>query len=262
MSQQNKHNQVSDLEKYFKSNDKRLIHKWSHYFDIYERHFSKYRDEPIVLLEIGIFHGGSLQMWKDYFGDQVQIIGVDINPECKSLEEERISIHIGSQSDRKFLRELKSKIPKVDILIDDGGHNMKQQIITFNELYDHVKEDGIYLCEDTHSSYILEHGGGLRRRGTFIEFSKKLVDHLHAFHSREKRFGVTPYTESMDSIHFYDSIVLIEKKKRKAPKDLKSGKQSYDTEYHLAEKKSIKRLLLRAINKTLLFFRLPGFIWK
>ena len=75
-------------------------------------------------MEIGIFQGGSLQMWKHYFGEKVEIIGVDINQKCKELEEDRISIHIGSQSNKQFLRDLKSKIPKVDILIDDGGHNM------------------------------------------------------------------------------------------------------------------------------------------
>jgi cephalosporin hydroxylase len=125
---------MNDLEKYFRKNDKRLIHKWIHYFDVYDRHFSKYRNnEDLVILEIGVFHGGSLQMWKDYFGEQVQVYGIDINPRCKELEEENIKIFTGSQSDRNFLREVKEQIPKVDILIDDGGHTMRQQIVTFEE---------------------------------------------------------------------------------------------------------------------------------
>lgn len=65
-------------------------------------------------------------MWKSYFGDKAKIFGIDIDPRCKKLEEENIKIFIGSQSDRKFLRELKELIPKIDILIDDGGHSMKQ----------------------------------------------------------------------------------------------------------------------------------------
>ena len=251
----------SDLEKYFLSNEKRLIHKWNHYFDIYERHFNRFRNQPIVILEIGVFHGGSLQMWKDYFGKEVQIHGIDINPDCKKLEEDQVQIHIGSQTDREFLRNLKTKIPKVDILIDDGGHTMKQQRITFEEMYDHVKADGLYLCEDTHSSYILEYGGGIKRRGTFMEYSKNLIDYLNAFHSRQKNFTPNSFTKSADSIHFYDSIVVVEKRNRTKPVDLKSGTESFKYDYKDGGSKT-KRLILRVVNKTLQFLRLPGFIWK
>ena len=64
---------MNDLEKYFRQNDKRLIHKWAHYFDVYDRHFSKYRNKEIVVLEIGVSQGGSLQMWRNYFGTDAQI---------------------------------------------------------------------------------------------------------------------------------------------------------------------------------------------
>ena len=153
---------ITDLEKYFRNNNKRLIHKWIHYFDVYDRHFSKYRNKEVIILEIGVFHGGSLQMWKDYFGDKAKIYGIDVNPRCKELEEENIKIFIGSQSDRKFLNEVKEAIPKVDILIDDGGHKMKQQIVTYEELFDHIKDDGVYLCEDVHTSYWFRWGGDIK----------------------------------------------------------------------------------------------------
>src|SRR4051812_46832121 len=126
---------MNDLEKYFKQNDKKLIDKWTHYFDIYDRHFNKYRNKEIVLLEIGVFQGGSLQMWKNYFGSKAKIFGIDVDPRCKQLEEEDIKIFIGSQSNRSFLRQVKEQIPPVDILIDDGGHTMTQQIVTYEELF-------------------------------------------------------------------------------------------------------------------------------
>ena len=252
----------SDLEKYFNSNDKRLIHKWSHYFDIYERHFSRFRNKPIVILEIGVFQGGSLQMWKDYFGSQVEIHGVDINPNCKSLEEENIHIHIGSQTDRAFLQKLKAQIPMIDILIDDGGHTMKQQRITFEEMYTHVKEEGVYVCEDLHTSYWLEYGGGVRRRKTFIEFSKRLIDQLNAYHSRQAGFKPDSFTRTTDSMHFYDSVLVIEKRQRPKPMDLKSGVESYSHNYHSNKGSVLKHKILTLINKILRFFRLPGFIWK
>ena len=122
---------MNDLEQYFYHNKDRLIHKWAHYFEIYDRHFQKYRNKEVIILEIGVSQGGSLQMWKNYFGDKAQIFGIDINPNCKSLEEENIKIFIGSQTDRTFLRNVKAQIPQVDILIDDGGHTMRQQIITY-----------------------------------------------------------------------------------------------------------------------------------
>ena len=130
---------MNDLEKYFKQNDKRLIHKWQHYFEVYDRHFSKYRNKEVVILEIGVSQGGSLQMWKDYFGDKAKIYGIDVNPNCKDLEEKNIKIFIGSQSDRKFLNEVKKQIPPIDILIDDGGHTMVQQIVSYEELFNCVK---------------------------------------------------------------------------------------------------------------------------
>ncbi len=245
---------MNDLEKYFRNNDKRLINKWTHYFDIYDRHFSKYRNKDVSILEIGVFQGGSLQMWKEYFGNKAKIYGVDIDPRCKQFEEENIEIFIGSQSDRKFLRDLKGKIPDVDILIDDGGHAMKHQIVSFEELYDKVKPNGVYLCEDIHTSYWLDYGGGFRRSGTFIEFSKKLIDKLNAFHSNSPFLKVSKFTKSTDSLHFYDSVLVIEKKARTQPFAQQYGEETFKfrTGINFGNKedlvKLIKNLILIPIN--------------
>jgi 23S rRNA U2552 (ribose-2'-O)-methylase RlmE/FtsJ len=90
---------MNDLEQYFRQNNDRLIYKWIHYFDIYERHFARFRNKEMTILEIGVSQGGSLQMWKNYFGPKAKIYGIDVNPKCKDLEEENIKIFIGSQSD-------------------------------------------------------------------------------------------------------------------------------------------------------------------
>lgn len=218
---------MNDLEKYFKNNNKNLIHKWDHYFEIYNRHFNKFRGKEVVLLEIGVSHGGSLQMWKEYFGENIRIIGIDIDPKCKKFEEKGIEIFIGSQEDINFLSNIKSKIPKVDILIDDGGHTMNQQIVTFKCLYDHVKDEGVYLCEDLHTSYWKSFGGGYKNNGSFIEFSKNFIDKINAWHSADKsELDVDIFTKTTDSLHFYDSVLVIEKKKRNAPKHHMTGKES------------------------------------
>lgn len=256
---------MNDLEKYFRQNNGRLIGKWIHYFDIYDKHFSQYRGKPVNILEIGVFQGGSLQMWKHYFGDKANIYGVDINPVCKEFEEKNIKIFIGSQSDRKFLRELKKAIPQVDILIDDGGHTMKQQIVTFEELFGHIKHDGIYLCEDVHTSYWIKFGGGHKRRGTFIEYSKNLIDRLNAYHSEQRSLKANTFTESVNSIHYYDSVVVIEKCKRGVPYAESIGKPSFqdpdDLRSESEKKKRQKaRKIVNSVNSVARFFRLPNII--
>jgi cephalosporin hydroxylase len=87
---------MNPLHAYFNNNNHKYIDKWLHYLDIYHRHFERFRGKPVTVLEIGVYHGGSLQMWKEYFGVHANIIGIDINPICKELEEENIKIYIGS----------------------------------------------------------------------------------------------------------------------------------------------------------------------
>lgn len=250
---------MNDFEKYFRENKKRLIHKWVHYFEIYDRHFSKYRGKEIVILEIGVFQGGSLQMWRDYFGPKAKIYGIDINPKCKIFEEDNIEILIGSQSDRNFLTEVKKKLPKIDILIDDGGHSMEQQIVSYEELYSHVKNDGVYLCEDLHTSYWLNYGGGHKRRGSFIEYSKNWIDFLNAYHSNQKTLEVSEFTRTTNSIHYYDSIVVVEKRNRPKPHDESTGEFSYALESSYTKiPKSFVRSINKLYNKITRYLRLKG----
>ena len=208
---------TNPLADYFYSNRKRIIHKWPHYFDIYHRYFQKFRGTACVVIEIGVYQGGSLQMWKHYFGDQAKIIGIDIDPTCKQYEEDAVEVLIGSQADPLFLESLLKAIPRIDILIDDGGHWMYQQIGTFKTLFQHIQEDGIYLCEDVMTSYLPEFRGGYGRKGTFIEFAKSLVDELHAWHIPDPGFRLNDFAKSMNSVHFYDGIVVVEKKTRTQP---------------------------------------------
>ena len=182
----------------------------------------------------------------------------------KELEEENIQIFIGSQADRAFLQQVKAQIPDIDILIDDGGHTMQQQIVSFEELYAKVKPNGIYLCEDTMTSYWLEYGGGLRRRGTFIEYSKNFVDSLHAWHSGQAAFKKDQLTESLASVAFYDGIVVLEKKPREKPQTLQSGQSSFESETPAPKSRGQKwkYQALLSINKVLQRLKLPGFIWR
>lgn len=236
------------LREIFNSHNGNLIHKFDHYIEIYERYFSQYIDKEVVILEIGISHGGSLQMWKRYFGDKARIYAVDINPECKKLEEVNVKVFIGSQEDKSFLSLLANEIPRPDIIIDDGGHTMNQQIASFEVLYSYLRDDGIYLCEDTCTSYWYEYGGGLYRKNTFVEYSKKLIDHLYAWHFKNNKVTVGNFTRSTNAIHFYDSMVVFEKLQRTPPLNIQKGEKIIN---HNEDPMSGKRTLIHQVIKKL-----------
>ena len=222
---------MNDLQRYFENNKDRMIDKWMHYFEIYDQYFDAFRNHPITLVEIGVYQGGSLQMWRDYFGPQANIIGVDINPLCKQFEEPGIQIIIGDQSDPVFLASLVRELPAIDILIDDGGHTMRQQRATFEALYPKVAPTGVYLCEDLHTSYWPEYGGGHLDPRSFMEFSKNFIDSLNAFHSPDpESLPISDFTRTTHALHYYDSVLVIEKRPRTAPESQRTGTQSIPDE--------------------------------
>lgn len=212
---------------FFQNSNHPIIHKWHHYFEIYERHFGPYREQnPIHMLEIGVYKGGSLEMWSDYFGkDKSFIYGIDIDPTCKRFENDNTKVFIGDQADKIFISQVCSQVPPLDIVLDDGGHTMNQQISTFEAIFDHIKPGGVYMCEDLHTSYWPAYDGGYRKPDTFIEYIKNYIDKLNAYWSQDPNLKPDKYTTGMNSIHFYDSIVVIEKAKtpRQLPIDSMVG---------------------------------------
>jgi len=220
---------------YFNNNRGFLIHKWMHYFEIYHRHFSPHRDTKPTVVEFGVSYGGSLQMWKHYFGAGARIYGIDINPQCQVVAADGIEVFIGDQTDRRFLRELAASLAPIDILIDDGGHTMRQQITTFEEMYPSVATPGVYVVEDLHTSYWRKWGGGIRRRNSFLEYSKRLIDRLNAWHIYRRRTGwhlgrriaVNDFTRCTYSMSYYDSVLVFEKRKIEEPIVRRTGSKSF-----------------------------------
>lgn len=207
------------LHKYFLNNANKRLHKWVHYFDIYERHFARFRGKSPVIIEIGVFGGGSLAMWKEYFGPGCKIVGIDINPECKEHEGEGIEVFIGSQDDPAVIESIFAKYPHVDIVLDDGSHMMQHMIRSFELMYDRVNPNGVYMVEDTHTCYWKEYEGGLGREGSFMEFVKHKLDEINAVHSKGA-LPVSEFTRSTDCIACYDSVVVFERRRqsqRQAP---------------------------------------------
>jgi hypothetical protein len=191
-------------------NDKRVIHKWKHYFPIYERHFQEFVNKSVTFIEIGCGLGGSLRMWKQYFGPHAHIIGIDVHPQCKEYEEDQIDVYIGRQQDCDFLQGVIDQVGIPDIVLDDGSHVMSHIATTFHLLYPQMPKNGVYMVEDLHTAYWDEFEGGLRRSSTFIELCKSLIDELNADHTRGA-LPPTEFTKSTMGMHFYDSIVAFER---------------------------------------------------
>ena len=218
--------ETNKMTDYFFNKAKKLsVDKWHHYLDIYDRHFSKFIGKNPVILEIGVQKGGSLEMYNYYFDGKCKIYGIDIDPTCSDIPSKlgvnNIEITIGDQENRDFWKNYLKDKPKFDIVIEDGGHSMNQQIVTYEEVYDHVSENGVYLCEDLHTSYWPEMNGALNKPGTFIEYSKNFIDMINFYHIKEdlkeKKALYEKFRKITNSITYYDSVIVLEKKLNEPP---------------------------------------------
>ena len=197
----------NEIKKLF-LNSKNLTSKWSNYFNVYEDLFKKFRNKDITFVEIGIHNGGSLEIWRKYFTKNSKIIGIDINPECKKFEKknENVEVYIGNQSDKNFWNDFFQKVGPVDVILDDGGHTNLDQIITTVNTVRNIKDGGILLVEDVHTSYISEYNSSLKH--SFINFSKKIINDINF--NNEKKLG--DYKFSLNnyiySIQYFESFVV------------------------------------------------------
>jgi len=194
----------------FLTNEKKIIGKWPHYFPIYERHFANWKNKSMVMLEIGVQYGGSLQMWQRYFGPFARIVGIDINPACRAHESPGVFVRIGDQTDYNFLQSLINEFGVPDIIIDDGGHVMNQISRSFEFFYPKMHRNAVYLVEDLHCAYWPEFGGGVRNPASFVELAKDFIDRLNADHTRGE-IAPDVITRQTFGISFYDSVICFEK---------------------------------------------------
>jgi hypothetical protein len=207
----------TELARQFYDHQGRLVHKWLHYLDIYDKHFSVLRlrssSQPLRMLEIGVFEGGSLDMWRRYFGPEAVIFGIDIDPACAAKVDAPNQVRIGSQDDPTFLASVLAEMGTPDIVLDDGSHIGRHQKASFAFLFPRLSEGGLYVIEDLHSSYWGGfYEGGHRKKGSGIEQIKELIDDLHG-HYHDKRSSEY-LRDNIGSITIYDSIAIIEKRKR------------------------------------------------
>ncbi len=203
------------LEEIFFSGKGRIVHKWIDYLPIYERFFAPYRGTKMTLIEIGVSQGGSLDMWREYFGPQASITGIDVEPACAEKVDAPNRVRIGSQADQDFLSSIIEEAGPPDIVIDDGSHVSDHQLTSFQSLWPALKDGGLYIIEDTHTAYWPKFGGGFEKKGTAIELAKELADDMHAwYHDQETRHAAK---DEIAGVHIFDSVTIIEKRKKPRP---------------------------------------------
>jgi cephalosporin hydroxylase len=203
-----------------------VLDKWPHYFPIYARHLARFQNQPVRVLEIGVYRGGGLELWKNYLGDQATLVGLDIDEAAVHAANGRYPVVLGDQEDPGVLLALEQEYGPFDIVIDDGGHTMKQQIVSIETLFPLLNDGGLYLVEDCHTSYWPVFGGELRSGSSFIEWSKRRIDDLHSRH----HVGIdrtTIWATHLDGMHAYDSVVVFDKKERFRPFNEVVGSSSY-----------------------------------
>ena len=172
------------------------VNKWLHYLPIYERFFSRFQNQSIQILEIGVGYGGSLKMWRSYFGANCRVIGVDIRPSCKSYESELIDVRIGSQSDTSFLKSLVDEYKNFDIVVDDGSHRITDIMSSVSYLYRHLSNNGVYLIEDLSIPDNMPIGG------------VPVINHFLSL-SDQERSAALP---DLDSISLFRGVLVFEKR--------------------------------------------------
>jgi len=184
--------------------------KVSHKYPLlYEKYFESLRHKPIRILEIGVKYGQSLKLWERYF-TKAEIYGIDRVRNCEKYKSVRTRIFIGNQSDVIFLDQvIKSIGDKLDIIIDDGGHQMVEQQTSLQVLFPNLNSGGIYVIEDLHTSYRETHNGGFHLETTTIEFLKTFFDSINfRFHKNKSSY----MDGKLFSFHMYESICFLFKR--------------------------------------------------
>jgi Methyltransferase domain len=196
------------------------------YTRIYSRYFKECKNKPIKFLEIGIYKGDSVRFWEAYFS-KAELHFIDITDKHIHYHSSRASYHLIDQTNVRELRRFASVDGPFDIILDDGGHTMHQQISSFLALFPHLKSGGLYIIEDLHTSYWKSHGGSgnieKANEGTTIGYLKDLIDHINfpgaasACADASKlpdniKVQMNDFRQQIESIRFYTSICIIEKK--------------------------------------------------
>lgn len=199
------------------------FHRWLEYTDAYERNIGRkrYLQKNIKLLEIGVQSGGSINIWKDYFGESLYYVGIDINKNCKQFEklDRHIYVEIGTQSDSNFLSSICAKYGPFDVIIDDGSHITEDILITLRTLFTRcLTNHGVYVIEDLHwSSHVCKGQSSMTVQGKdvyghFADIARDMSAYFKIGMATLSDFNLTkisPFSGHITRLEFYDSMIFL-----------------------------------------------------
>lgn len=132
----------------------RGIWKWNIALDAYQRHFASFMDTKVNVGEVGIQSGGSILMWQDVMGQGCHVFGIDINRATTKFANYRTTVTIGDQADPQMWHYFfANAVPQLDLLIDDGGHEAHQMVVTLQQVFPHLSPGGYIAIEDIHGQH-------------------------------------------------------------------------------------------------------------
>ncbi|MDX8481263.1 glycoside hydrolase family 99-like domain-containing protein [Mesorhizobium sp. VK24D] len=221
-------NRGFSLRRLYDMHNGKVSDKWSIYLDEYERIFSRYRNRPVRILEIGVQNGGSLEIWGRFFPQAELILGCDINRNCGLLhfDDARIGVVVGDANLEDTQRNIVEKSETFDVIIDDGSHRSADIIRTFARYFPHLADGGTFVVEDLHASYWRDFEGGLYDPLSSLSFFKRLLDlinHEHWGLDRSRTDALAAFADryeiafdeaslaSIHSIEFLNSLCIVTK---------------------------------------------------
>jgi SAM-dependent methyltransferase len=152
--------------------DKGTVHS---YIEVYEEILAHYRGTAKNILEIGLMSGESLRMWDEYFTGDVFGIDCDIKPiggkaDLTKAIEDGLCISIGDATNESDIEKFYKGI-KFDVIIEDAGHELMQQMKIFSILVNYLSDDGIYIIEDVQSM-----DNAKTIRNSLYDFNTQIID--------------------------------------------------------------------------------------
>lgn len=199
------------------------------YTKIYAKYLGNLKNKPIKFLEIGIFKGNSVKMWEQYL-TKADLHFIDITSQHIEYFSERATYHYLDQANSAQLSQfIIDTGGNFDIICDDGGHRMDQQFNSFVALFPTLKSGGLYIIEDLCTSYWACYGGNgdfenpKAGPGTMVGTLQALIDYINMPSAMtacadidkmppQLRANLNYFQENIVSMHFYDSVCIIEKR--------------------------------------------------
>ncbi|WP_156656005.1 class I SAM-dependent methyltransferase [Mycobacterium sp. 852002-51971_SCH5477799-a] len=201
------------------------IQKLAHYLRIYESLVD--RTTPIRMLQVGSFHGGSLQMWQEYLHPNSLIVGIDNYTKLlKVADSGDVRVRLIGQENGSFLRKVATEFGPFDIVLDDGSQTSSHMADSFRCLFaDALSNGGVYVIENVGRDYWRPHRDS---RLSFIDFVRALIDAMHGHYQvtscetnfrvghsdRIQELAVPAITPLLGSIEIHDSMVIVRRSNR------------------------------------------------